>query len=104
MDVGRAAVRVMCVNEGPEVLLLRWHDPTDGRTVWEPPGGGIEPGERRIDTARRELREETGLPGCGPGEVEPPGILQVLTELQPGGPWAAGADGAAGTDGESGRR
>src|SRR5690349_23700000 len=59
----RPAVRVICVDGGGRVLLMCWRDPADGHLVWEPPGGGIEAGERPIDTARRELTEETGLPG-----------------------------------------
>jgi 8-oxo-dGTP pyrophosphatase MutT (NUDIX family) len=50
------------VDERFRVLLLRWRDPVNGAYVWEPPGGGIEAGETPVDAARRELREQTGLP------------------------------------------
>ncbi|WP_084370241.1 NUDIX hydrolase [Microbispora sp. ATCC PTA-5024] len=63
MADGRPAARVLCVDGEGRVLLLRWHDPVADRTFWEPPGGGIEPGETDLDAARRELWEETGLPG-----------------------------------------
>jgi 8-oxo-dGTP pyrophosphatase MutT (NUDIX family) len=51
---------VLCA-AGGAVLLLRWRDPVEGLEVWEPPGGGLEPGESWEQAARRELREEAGL-------------------------------------------
>lgn len=59
----RPSVRVLCVDEHDRILLLRWRDPSTGAYLWEPPGGGIEAGESPLEAARRELREETGLPG-----------------------------------------
>jgi hypothetical protein len=57
--VTRPAVRIICVDAGGRVLMLQWRDPLSSALLWEPPGGGIEPGETPFDTARRELAEET---------------------------------------------
>ena len=53
------AVGVVCL-KGDEVLLIRRGTaPRIGQ--WSLPGGRIEPGERAVDAALRELREETGV-------------------------------------------
>lgn len=53
------AVGVVCLR-GDEVLLIRRGTPPR-MGEWSLPGGRIEPGERAIDAALRELREETGV-------------------------------------------
>ena len=42
------------------MLLVRQHRPAVGSSPLELPAGLIDPGEQPIDTARRELEEETG--------------------------------------------
>ncbi|MPZ85201.1 MAG: NUDIX domain-containing protein [Actinophytocola sp.] len=64
----RPAARVICLDVDDRVLLLRWRDPSNGAWLWEPPGGGIEPGETPFDAARRELFEETRLDPSAVGE------------------------------------
>ncbi|MFF8549082.1 NUDIX domain-containing protein [Streptomyces albidoflavus] len=79
--------------------LLHLRDNLPG--IWEPgswalPGGGREPGDRSLaETARRELREETGLdlPGLEPFAVETatgidgsPVLIQVFTARWNGDP------------------
>ena len=54
----KAGVKCVLTRDG-EVLLVR-HTYAD-RCRWELPGGGIKRGERPIDAARRETREELGV-------------------------------------------
>lgn len=53
----RLAAYGVIVREG-EVLLAHWNE--RGRSGWTLPGGGMEPGESPIETAVREIWEETG--------------------------------------------
>jgi len=58
----RPTVRVLLLDDRDRVLLFRGQDPsTPDIRYWFPAGGGIEPGEKPEDAARREVLEETGL-------------------------------------------
>ncbi|HST91245.1 MAG TPA: NUDIX hydrolase [Brevundimonas sp.] len=69
------AVGVVCLR-GDEVLLIRRGNPPR-QGEWSLPGGRIEPGERAVDAALRELREETGV------EAEIIGLLDIVDGLFP---------------------
>lgn len=59
----RQSVRALILDEQDHVLLVRFwwagYENPDG--FWANPGGGIEPGESRLEAMQRELREEVGL-------------------------------------------
>ena len=58
----RDSARVVLVDGAWRALLVRVVDPTTNEPpLWVTPGGGIEAGEDRRETAARELWEETGL-------------------------------------------
>ena len=52
-------VGVVLVDEDNLLLIKRGRDP--GRGLWAVPGGKVRVGERLVEGARRETREETGL-------------------------------------------
>jgi ADP-ribose pyrophosphatase len=52
---------VVAVDDDDNVLLVRQHRPAVGADLLELPAGLVDPGESPLETARRELEEETGF-------------------------------------------
>lgn len=69
------AVGIVCLRGGTVLLIRRGTPPRQGE--WSLPGGRIEPGERAVDAALRELREETGV------KAEITGLIDVVDGLFP---------------------
>lgn len=57
------SVAVVAVDREDRVVLVRQSRVPAGGTLVELPAGGVEDGESPLETAKRELREETGLHG-----------------------------------------
>lgn len=69
------AVGVVCLKDEAVLLIRRGKPPRMGE--WSLPGGRIEPGERAIDAALRELDEETGV------QADIVGLLDVVDGVFP---------------------
>ncbi len=51
---------MMAVDEKKRILLVRQYRVPAGRYLWELPAGKLDPGEKALQAAKRELVEETG--------------------------------------------
>ncbi len=69
------AVGVVCFRGEDVLLIRRGRPPRQGE--WSLPGGRIEPGERAVEAAMRELREETGV------EARLEGLIDVVDGVFP---------------------
>ena len=65
-EIKRSVVRhagsavMMAVDEKKRILLVRQYRLPAGKYLWELPAGSVDPGEKPLQAARRELIEETG--------------------------------------------
>ncbi len=65
-EIHRSIVRhpgsavMMAIDEAERVLLVKQFRLPAEQALWELPAGRIDPGEQPLETAKRELREETG--------------------------------------------
>ena len=57
----RGSAVVMPVDDKKRILLVRQYRLPARKYLWELPAGTMDPGEKPLETARRELAEETGL-------------------------------------------
>jgi ADP-ribose pyrophosphatase len=60
LDFEREAVAAVMENANGEVIFARIPRYTTGLAEWELPAGGMELGEEILESAKRELLEETG--------------------------------------------
>jgi ADP-ribose pyrophosphatase len=55
------AAAVVPVVDGRTIVLIHQYRPAVDQYVWEVPAGKLAPGEKPVECAHRELREEVGL-------------------------------------------
>jgi ADP-ribose pyrophosphatase len=56
----RGSAVMMAVDDRKRILLVRQYRLPAGRYLWELPAGSVDSGEKPLQTAKRELIEETG--------------------------------------------
>ena len=99
-EIKRSVVRhggsvvMMAVDEKKRVLLVRQFRLPADRYLWELPAGKLDPGEKPLQAARRELIEETGYRArhwsrlvsffSSPGYVGERMTIFLATDLTPG--------------------
>ena len=56
----RGSAVMMAVNEKKHILLVRQYRLPARQSLWELPAGSLDEGEKPLQGAKRELKEETG--------------------------------------------
>jgi ADP-ribose pyrophosphatase len=99
-EIKRSVVRhggsaaMMAVDDRKRLLLVRQYRLPAAKYLWELPAGTVDPGEKPLQTARRELIEETGYRArtwrklasffVSPGYVEERMTIYLATDLTAG--------------------
>ena len=80
-----AVMMIPVTRPGDKLIIIRQFRPPTGRLVYEFPAGLINPDEDPVETAIRELKEETGYTGtvdyCSPKVFTSPGLSSEFVHL-----------------------